>query len=43
MLEIMRANPLGKNAQIIGTCVEDENCFCSDGNAPSVELEWWIG
>ena len=27
MLEIMRANPLGKNAQIIGTCVEDENCF----------------
>ena len=27
MLEIMRANPLGKNAQIIGTCVQDENCF----------------
>ena len=26
MLENMRANSLGKNAQIIGTCGEDENC-----------------
>lgn len=27
MLEIMRSDPLGEHAQIIGTCVKDENCF----------------
>ena len=27
MLQIMRDDPLGKNAQIIGRCIEDENHF----------------
>ncbi len=42
MLKIMRDDPLGKNAQIIGRCIEDETTSYKWKPASAVSA-WWTG
>ena len=43
MLKIMRDDPLGKNAQIIGRCIEDENHFVQMETGGVRMVDWLTG